>query len=133
MSRTLTGVAVWRRIALVAVTMMIAVLALSAGAPQEAQAFRDPNTVLANHEGWVKTRPLASCLALSCPVAMHQAYQWTGREWRSVWLNSGIDVYVYPYSSPWHWVWTRKSGWLAVPNSSLETGYHCFGYHCPVF
>ena len=131
----ITNIATWRRILLVGVTALTALLAVSFAAPQEANAIMDPTIVPANKVGWVKTRPVVTCLAMipECMNAGHTAYRWTGSGWQATRIGGGIDVYVYPYSSPWHWIWTQQTGWLAIQNSSLETGYSCYGYACPMF
>jgi hypothetical protein len=133
MRTTISSAALWRRLLLVGITTLIAMLAVSVSAPDEARAFRDPTIMTSNHVGWVETRPLYGCLALHCPVPTHQAWRWNGSTWSSVRLSGGLQVYVYPYSAPWHWVWTQKTGWLAIQNSALTTGYSCFGPTCPVF
>lgn len=135
MSSTISILGVWRRLLLIGITTLVALLAVSFSAPEEAHAIRDPNIVLANHVGWVKTKPLIACMAIGLPCSnpTHQAWRWTGKTWQSVRIDDGIDVYVYPYSSPWHWVWTQQTGWLAIQNSSLESGYRCEGWACPVF
>lgn len=132
---SMANTALWRRILLIAVVALTALIAVSSAAPQDAHAIMDPTTVLPNKVGWVKTAPVISCMALTpeCMNAGHTAYRWTGYSWQRTRIAGGIDVYVYPYSSPWHWIWTQRTGWLAIPNSALETGYRCYGYACPVF
>jgi len=39
----------------------------------------------------------------------------TGQAWSFRSLPSGTQVYLWPWSSDWEWVWTQDSGWLAVP------------------
>lgn len=123
-----------RHIILVGITALVALLAISFSAP-EAHAIRNPNVVLQSHVGWVETKPLVACLAIGLPCSnpTHQAWRWSGTQWQSVRIRGGVDVYVYPYSAPWHWAWTQDTGWLAIQNSSLQTGYSCTGYACPVF
>lgn len=135
MTSTIARHAVVRHLLLVGIVALVAMLAVSVTAPEHAHAIRNPNVVLTGQQGWVKTRPVMTCMAMTpeCMNAGHTAYRWTGRSWVAVTLRGGIDVYVYPYQSPWHWIWTQRTGWLAIQNSALETGYHCTGIDCPVF
>jgi hypothetical protein len=126
------GIAASRRVLMLMLTALIAALAVSFAAPREAQAIRDPSIVSASHVGWVQTRSsYVNCLA--CAARTYPAYRWSGGKWESARITAGIDVYVYPYSSPWHWIWTQRTGWLAVQNQYLTTGYSCLGIDCPVF
>lgn len=135
MRSTISGAALLRRLLLVGITTLIAMLAVSFTAPDDAHAIRNPNVVLQSHVGWVETKPLIACMAIGLPCSnpTHQAWRWSGTQWQSVRIRGGVDVYVYPYSAPWHWVWTQNTGWLAIHNSSLDTGYSCTGFNCPVF
>ncbi len=133
MGSTILSTATWRRVLLVGITALIALLAVSFSAPDEAHAIRDPNIVLQSHVGWVETKPLMTCMAMGCGTPAHQAWRWSGSAWQATTIGSGVDVYVYPYSAPWHWIWTQRTGWLAIQNSSLQTGYSCIGFNCPVF
>ncbi|MCW2928288.1 MAG: hypothetical protein JWM86_2256 [Thermoleophilia bacterium] len=134
MSHTFTGVTLWRRILLVGLTALIASMALSFSAPQEAQAFRNPNVVLPSHQGWVQVRARGNydtCgIVGPCGVG---AYRWSGTQWNATKIGWGTQVYAYPYSGDWMWIWTQRTGWLAIQRGDLETGYSCQGYYCPVF
>ena len=136
----LTSFAAWRRILLIGITALIALLAVSFSAPQDAHAIISPNIVRANHVGWVKVKdePRACPAIYPAPAYCSQpspvvAWRWNGVAWNQTSIAGGTDVYVYPYSSPWHWIWTQRTGWLAITNSSLDTGYSCIGFNCPVF
>ncbi len=138
MGSILTSAATWRRILLIGITALVALLAVSFSAPQEAHAIRSPNLVLPSHVGWVyvKNEPRICPAIYPAPAYCSQpstvtAYRWTGTLWQSLSLVGGTSVYVYPYSAPWHWVWTQRTGWLAIHNSYLDTGYRCTGYACP--
>lgn len=121
-----------RRLLLIAIVALVAALAVSVSAPPEAHAIRNPNVVLSSHVGWVETKPFMSCLAIGCPTG-HGAWRWSGYAWQSTSIAGDSRVYAYPYSGPWHWIWTQRTGWLAIETSKLETGYSCIGYGCPVF
>ena len=141
MSAALTSHATWRRILLVGVTALVGLLAVSFSAPQEAQAFRNPTTVLPSHIGWIYVRSTGQvvCPAIY-PVPAYcnnpqsvTAWRWDGALWSNAALAGGEQIYAYPYTGAWHWAWTQRTGWLAVQTAQLETGYRCTGYACPVF
>ena len=140
MTSTIIRVATWRRILLVGITALIALLAVSFSAPDEAHAFRDPTVVLQSHVGWVYTKNEARICPAIYPAPAYcsqpasvAAWRWSGSAWQAASFRGGEQVYVYPYSAPWHWAWTQRTGWLAIHNSNLTTGYRCVGYACPVF
>lgn len=121
-----------RRLLLIAITALVAALAVTMTAPREAHAFRNPNVVLPSHTGWVQTKPFMSCLAIGCPTG-HAAWRWTGYSWQGTSIAGDTRVYAHPYTGSWHWIWTQRTGWLAIQTSALDTGYSCTGYRCPVF
>lgn len=137
MSRT-TGTAMWRRVLLMSITALIAALALSFSAPNDAHAFMDPSVVRESTTGWVYVRdvPTACPAIFPVPASCYRprsivAWQWTGRSWARSSLAAGTRVYAYPYSGSWHWVWTQRTGWLAVQRSDLTTGQTCpVGAYC---
>ena len=52
----------------------------------------------------------ADCKSLS-------AWRWTGRTWQAQALYDcydGTQVYAYPYAAGWTWIWTQRTGWLAI-------------------
>ncbi|MCW2922740.1 MAG: hypothetical protein JWM98_144 [Thermoleophilia bacterium] len=132
---SLTSVATWRRTLLVGITALIALLAVSYSAPTEAHAIMDPTVVSANMApGWVYVRDRSNyeVCGFVGPCGK-QAWRWTGSTWQSTKIAWGSQVYYYPYTGSWAWIWTQGTGWLAVQRSDLSTGYHCQGYACPVF
>jgi hypothetical protein len=142
MGSTFTSVAAWRRMLLVGITALVALLAVSFTAPQDAHAFMDPTTVTSSHVGWVYVRetPQYRCGVLlyygntRCGGSLGQtAWRWSGSSWSQTSIAGGTQVYAYPYSGAWHWIWTQRTGWLAIETSKLETGYRCSGYNCPLF
>lgn len=128
-----------RRILLVAITALVATLAVSFSAPQEAHAFRDPTALTSSHQGWVYVRQgQGPCPASPIPEYCDQpelvdAWRWSGSSWSRAHLVGGEQVYAYPYSGSWHWAWTQRTGWLAIQTAKLDTGYRCTGYACPRF
>ena len=126
-----------RRALVIAAATLIAAIAVSFSAPSEAHAFRDPTVVLPSHTGWVYTRRQPTFCSASYPARCSQspisAWRWTGYSWTSSSLAGGTQVYAYPYSGEWHWVWTQRTGWLAVKTSVLDTGYRCTGPNCALF
>ena len=127
---------------LVGITALVALLAVSFTAPQEAHAIISPNAVTASHTGWVyvKEGPQLRCAALAyygstrCYSPSYQtAWRWSGSAWSQTSIAGGTQVYAYPYSGSWHWIWTQRTGWLAIETAKLETGYRCYGYSCPLF
>ncbi len=136
MFSTILSAATWRRMLLLGITTLIAMLAVSFSAPQDAHAIRDPTIVTSGQVGWVKTRSTIHCMAMTpgcLAPGTHQAWRWNGSSWQSARVLENTDVYVYPYSAPWHWIWTQQTGWLAIQNSALTTGYSCLGINCPIF
>lgn len=126
------GIVVWRRLLLVAITTLVATLAVSFSSPREAQALVDPSMIFPGTTGWVQVRSRAvACPAIYptpawCSRASSVAsWEWTGSSWTRRNLAAGTRVYAYPYSAPWHWVWHQRTGWLAVRTSDLTTGRTC--------
>ncbi len=138
MSSTISKLAVWRRILLVAIIALVGALAVSITAPAKADAFVDPATVFPSTKGWVLTKSeLPMCIAIypvpeECKVPRRiTAYRWTGSSWSKTSFSGGIWVYAWPYADGWHWAWTQKTGWLAVRTSDLTTGRTCpAGAYC---
>lgn len=60
-----------------------------------------------------------------CPMPMPRpvtSWKWSGSTWSSGTLETfipGAQVYVYPYSGGWRWVWTRDSGWRVMDARDL--------------
>ena len=138
MSSTVSSVAMWRRILLVAITALVGALAVSVSAPQDAEAFVNPATVFPSTKGWVLTKsepricpaiyPAPAYCSKPSPVT---AYRWSGSSWSRTSLAGGIWVYAWPYADGWHWAWTQRTGWLAVRTSDLTTGRTCpAGAYC---
>jgi hypothetical protein len=138
MSTARFGSAAWRRLLLATITALIALLAVSASAPGRAEAFMDPNIVTVDFVGWVHVREYVGICATSNPPrctdsSTVQAWRWTGTRWSATRIGENASVYAYPYSGSWEWIWTQRTGWLAIQRSSLTRGYSCTGYACPVF
>ena len=138
MASTRIGVATSRRMLLVGITALVALLAVSFSAPQDAHAIINPTTVTSQHTGWVYTRHVGVVCTMDypssyCSPSTHTAWRWSGYSWSRSSIGGSTQVYAYPYSGAWHWIWTQHSGWLAIETSKLETGYRCTGYRCPVF
>jgi hypothetical protein len=140
MPSTSRSIATWRRILVVTITALIAMLAVSATAPTAANAFMSPTVVRSSHQGWVHVRDVPrACPAIypapaycSAPARV-TAWQWTYSGWQQSSIGGGTRVYAWPYSGQWHWIWTQQTGWLAIETARLETGYRCDGPNCPVF
>lgn len=137
MSRTTTvSLLSWRRILLVAITALVAALAVSFGKPTNANAFVDPSIVRADFVGWGEVRasydrPQVCSLRIGYPCgdlrlpSYKTAYEWNGRSWVPQRIVGGTNVYIYPYSGSWSWAWTQRTGWLAMQRSDLSTGRVC--------
>jgi hypothetical protein len=137
---TMSDVALWRRLLLVAIVALVGALVAAFTAPTEAHAIRDPTVVLSAHKGWVYVRdePRACPMIYPTPAYCYEpsrvaTWQWTSSGWRSSTIAGGTSVYAWPYASGWHWIWTQRTGWLAIQTSKLTTGYSCTGWACPVF
>jgi hypothetical protein len=127
------AVVAWRRALLTGMTALIALLAFSFGSPSDAHAM-DPGSVYtnprysastvvsANHTGWVDVK--------GGSYSSEPAWFWTGRSWVQVRIPGGTHAWAVPYSRPYHWIWTQRTGWLAIQTSSLER--HCgYGWAVP--
>ncbi|MCB0879773.1 MAG: hypothetical protein KDC46_12445 [Thermoleophilia bacterium] len=131
---TTTGIAMWRRILLIAITALVGALAVSFSQPAKAEAFVNPSVVFPSTEGWVYVK---SDLPQACPAVWptpsycykapaKTAWRWTGSTWKQTSIAGGTQVYALPYASGWHWVWIdRRTGWLAIRTSDLTTGRTC--------
>lgn len=133
MRTSVLTIGAWRRLLLITIAALVAALAVSFSAPQQAHAIRNPNVVLSSHKGWVETRATVQCAAAPCPGSSLQAYYWSGRAWYSYPIAGGQQVYAWPYTGEWHWIWTQRTGWLAIQTRLLDTGYRCEGIRCPIF
>lgn len=136
MTAALTTVASWRRILLVALTALIAALAISFSAPSDANAFVDSSAVFASTKGWVLVRstPVA-CPAIypsTCATGgTATAWRWANGAWSQTRIAGGTQVYAWPYTGSWHWIWTQPTGWLAIQTSTLDSGNRCpVGAYC---
>jgi len=133
----------WRRSLLIALATLVAVLAISSAAPDAARAdvlgFRNPNQVLASHTGWVYVRTAApiGCATVYPSTCTDNANSvqtwWWSNQWNNYRIPRGTQVYAYPYTGQFHWIWTQYTGWLAIRTSNLDTGYSCTGRTCPMF
>jgi hypothetical protein len=135
----MTSQALWRRILLVAITALVAALAVSFSKPADAHAFVDPSIVRVNYVGWGEVRS-DSTPARACPaiypapsycynrISFKTAYRWTGRSWVPQSIAGGTQVYIYPYTGSWAWIWTQRTGWLAIQRGELSTGQRCPTY-----
>ncbi len=137
---TTTRVALARRILLVAITALVAALAMNAAKPAEAQAFVDPSIVFSSYQGWgaVRDEPVACPAIYPQPAYCSQpstavAYRWNAksRSWSTLRIYGGTQVYIYPFSGDWMWIWTQRTDWLAIKRGSLTTGKSCpTGAYC---
>jgi hypothetical protein len=129
----------WRRITVVA-TITAAAVALAAmlatpahatvrfaPAPYQCTTAADePNFI-----GWATISHrgcIAPGMATTTECRSSAAYRWTGTAWRNVGLSEcggPRQVYVYPYTSGWSWVWSQQTGWLAVQSHlvHVRVGY----------
>lgn len=61
-----------------------------------------------------------TCMAL--PTSLRGYRYETGR-WTSIVdpnpPSTETELYIYPFTGGWRWVWTRQSGWFAVQSRSL--------------
>ena len=132
---------IWRGAALLAV-VMATVLAMALGAPSRAQAASASagscTTAVQRpaFQGW------AVLLFRGCPVAGAPqtadcrgltAYRWGGAAWQRVDLNecnyAFPTVYAYPFGSGWSWIWTQRTGWLAVGSHAVQVDGVVSGSH----
>lgn len=137
--RTLDLLAQWRRTLLIVAAAVVAACALSTAVPERAQATIVPitPTVQSSFEGWAQVWGTTTMCPISinlgpCQYAGRDAYRWTGYSWARTTLAHNTMVYAYPYGSGWHWVWTERTGWLAVRTAYVHTlpcsdgTYRCF-------
>lgn len=126
-----------RRLLLVAIAALTVLLMSSAATPATASAEGYwPTTIHANHVGWVTVRPRAANDVCGFrPPCGVSAYRWSGRAWQHTRVSWSRDVYAYPYTRGWHWIWTQHTGWLAMQTRELQpygtSGHRCnIGYRC---
>ncbi len=51
------------------------------------------------------------------------AWRWTG-SWSGTSVWGGTQVYIYPYAVGWSWIWTQRTGWLAMQDKYVwVSGY----------
>ena len=58
---------------------------------------------------------------MACAAIYHSsttAWRWTGSSWSKTSIADRTQVYIHPYASGWSWVWTSRTGWLAVQSGS---------------
>lgn len=128
---TRTSSTTWRRITLVA-TIAAAALGMAAALAAPAYAdVRGPHVCTTaadapNHVGWGMLG-LRGCIAPGMAATTEcrsaAAYRWTGASWVNVGVNecSGSrEVYVYPYTTGWSWIWTQHAGWLAIRSHLVQ-------------
>jgi hypothetical protein len=63
--------------------------------------------------------------------APRPAWRWTGTRWTAVSLDQATAIYVWPYATNWSWVWTQRTGWLALQDQYvvINPSYVCnFAY-----
>ena len=128
-----TRAATLRRTILLGLAILVALLASNAAAPATADAIMIDYRVPASHVGWVYTASDAPCVGLfaACPVSRyHRAWRWSGSSWQQANIDKGVRVYVYPYSGTWHWIWTQRTGWLAIENAKLTRYQFACRYAC---
>ena len=130
-------IALVRRALLASLALLVALLALSFRA-EPAHAIMDPTTVTSGHVGWVLVRSTPQyCDAIypsTCSTTgTRKVWRWGGSAWTAYTIRGGTSVYAYPYSGSFHWIWTQRTGWLAIQSADLDTGYRCTGANCPVF
>lgn len=124
MTATLTRAVTWRRLLLLAVMALTASLAVSFTAPQQAHAITSSRIVPSSLVGWVSVRENRICSAdfpaSICGSTSHMAWRWSGSAWSAVSIAGGTHVFAYPYAGTWHWIWTQRTGWLAIQTHNLE-------------
>jgi hypothetical protein len=141
MPSTPSSVATWRRMLLLAITALTALLAVSFTAPQDAHAFMNPSVVTSQHVGWVNVKSGPRICTTDypssyCGTSPATAWRWSGRSWSQVSISAGTQVYAYPYTGAWHWIWTQRTGWLAIQTANLERQVTCgrgYAYACPIY
>lgn len=115
-----------RRLLLVGSLALIALLAASFVRTERADAAPGiaplvSNSVTSNYQGWayVHVRSSRDTCGTVGPCG-RQAWRWNGATWTGTFIGWETQVYVYPYSAPWSWVWTQRTGWLAIRTSDLQ-------------
>jgi hypothetical protein len=129
-----TRVAILRRVILLGLAIIVAMMA-NAAAPATADAFVVDNTVSASYSGWVyvKEPPAYRCgISFRCGTTStyQTAWRWSGTAWSQSSVSGGTQVYAYPYSGAWHWIWTQRTGWLAIETNKLERMSYSCSYWC---
>jgi hypothetical protein len=118
----------WRRLATIA-ALAGAVFATTATLAAPAHALGRPvydygctfASERPQYVGWAKLS-FRGCVSPGSAQTMDckgdLAWRWTGRAWQQHPINEcsgGLGaVYVYPYAAGWSWIWTQRTGWLAV-------------------
>lgn len=76
------------------------------------------------YKGWAYLEG-RSCLAIGagCDNA-YQGWRWDSNRWVAASVPAG-DVYVWPFSKDWSWVWSRSSGWVALRSYSPQIRMSC--------
>ena len=65
--------------------------------------------------------------------APRPAWRWTGSAWTRASLATSTQVYVWPYATGWSWVWTQRTGWLAMQDEHLVINprFNCYWPYGP--
>lgn len=89
-----------------------------------------PSTDFPGATGWYGFAGSRSCassplIAPDQPVCMMgigrvPAWRLQNGAWLRTTLAPGTRTYVHPYAGAWRWVWTQRTGWLAINASALE-------------
>ncbi|MCW2924644.1 MAG: hypothetical protein JWM98_2048 [Thermoleophilia bacterium] len=69
------------------------------------------------YRGYLGNQPTAQCFV----SPRYTGWSWTNGAWKSVTLAGGTTGYLYPYAGApaWRWVYTPRTGWVAVQASDV--------------
>ena len=69
-----------------------------------------------SYTGWVQlVDPCpAGMVGVTCTPGSAAAWRWNGYSWSQQHIMRDQMVYVAPFSGQWRWVWTQRTGWLAI-------------------
>jgi hypothetical protein len=82
-----------------------------------------------SYKGWAYVAGFTCPPGAMCPAIAEisiVAWRWTGSQWVQASLNVNEQVYAWPYVGTWHWAWTQRTGWVAVPTDKLYTKGYAF-------
>ena len=117
-----------RQLPLILVASLLAILATGASVVSSAEA-----AVPASFTGWATVDQSFRCMAAlpHCTDPHYPAWRWTGTTWQSTTVRHGTSAYVYPYAGSWHWIWTQRTGWLAIDDAYvMQSQIRCAAAFC---